>query len=502
MPPQFQQFNAALPTEGLFRSTSGYGETIYRRTGNGIEQLDTLSLLSPQEKQSAGNRGQQASLAQQKLIARGIIYSALPAYNIADVNQAAQKAGIKETSLNSGNYITQNNDLNSFVQTGISAGNISYNFNTPQDFATAQGQFNANKDYVASDGINAPQGQNGGYPSVPGTQYNASVGNLNIPAGTQGGNTASAMTPAQINAYYDSQANSPTPISPSQWMAQQGGAISGGAAPQNQGAYNVNSNATTGNSFIDSNGNIKGTNVKSTSNIQVDKALSGYADLINQNHAAGNVINSNLAITPELAAKFVADSHTQLDPFYQQSVNQVIGDVNANVSRVSQQYQNEVGAQQNQFQQALDTERNQAGNAGVAFSGGRGLKEEYMLSGHNYNLGNLALQYGGQLRDILTGGAAKIGASTPGLTGGTASFNLPNLQTQQATLEGPRGGVAMGGNLQTGYNPSNYQYGTIGNEFKSGMLGTSNEFLSNYLKTAANNSARQFQLVNGAPQLM
>ena len=245
---------------------------------------------------------------------------------------------------------------------------------------------------------------------------------------------------------------------------------------------------------------IEGTTVQKTGNDAVDAALAGIASVIAQNHAAGNVINPALDITPELAAKFVADAHTQLDPYYQQQITSVIGDVNQNLARVKSQFENAQNQSVQDFQTGLFNQREAEAGQGTAISGLRQKNENLSADTENRNLSNLGLGYGGQMRDILVGGAKQVGNGAPGLTGSVSSFNLPDTLTKKATLEGTRGGAVAGDTLNTGYNPSIYGIGSIGNEFQSGLIGQANQNLKSYTGTAVNNS-RTFINNNGVPTL-
>jgi LysM repeat protein len=82
-------------TEGLFRSTTDFGSTLYRKVGDRYEQFDLVNALVPMsERQTVGNYGAQANLALQRLKDMyGLDWNSLPAYNIGDLGSAAARSG-------------------------------------------------------------------------------------------------------------------------------------------------------------------------------------------------------------------------------------------------------------------------------------------------------------------------------------------------------------------------------------------------------------------------
>ena len=242
-----------------------------------------------------------------------------------------------------------------------------------------------------------------------------------------------------------------------------------------------------------------------TGNPNLDSILQGLQDFVTKNIAAGNVVNPNLQITPDLASQFLQQAHSQVDPYYQAQINQEIAGINQNLQTLSTQYQNDQANTQATFQQNIAQERNQAGANGVAFSGGRGLTEQNALAAQNRTLSNLDTTYAQNMGNVLRAAAAKIGNNNLGLSGNLNSFQLPTMVGQQATLEGARGGAVQGNALNFGYNPSDYTYGSITagqGGYGSALTQTANQFLSNYQKSAANNSTGQsFQNINGSVTL-
>ena len=134
-----QEFTAYLPNEGLFRSSTDFGSTVYRRIGNRIEQFDMKSLLTPQEQSAARNMGGIAQIAKEKLSQMGVNWDSLPAYNIGDVGTAARKTGVDAGPI-WGTSPNQISSVQELLKSAPSQGSRSLQFNTPTDVATAQTQ--------------------------------------------------------------------------------------------------------------------------------------------------------------------------------------------------------------------------------------------------------------------------------------------------------------------------------------------------------------------------
>lgn len=246
---------------------------------------------------------------------------------------------------------------------------------------------------------------------------------------------------------------------------------------------------------------ISGTNLESTGNPVLDSILKSMSGYIDNNLSLGNVVNPDLQITPDLVQKFLGEAHQQVDPYSQQQLTNEISGINSSLEALGKNYVYDQGNQQAQFQNALGQERNASGNNGTAFSGGRGLIEQNMLGAQNRSLGALDTRYGQDIGNKLREGANLVGNNSLGLNGTTADFKLPNLTPQTASLEGARGGVAGSNPLDFNYDPTTYRTGSLASQYGLDLTNQSNQFLSNYLKSASNNSARTFQNLNGNPTL-
>jgi hypothetical protein len=201
-------------------------------------------------------------------------------------------------------------------------------------------------------------------------------------------------------------------------------------------------------------------------------------------------------------SKFLSEAHSQVDPYYQSIMDSKINDINSALSNLATNFKNSQGQTIQDFQTNLASERNTSANNGIAFSGLRNLGENNMAASTNRTLANLQSNAEYNIGNALRTGALAVGNSGTGPAGGVNSFVLPDVVGASVGLGGERGTGSLGGGLSYDYNPSSYNIGSIGSAANSALVGTANQFLSSYLGSAANNSAKSFQLVNGVPTLM
>lgn len=229
---------------------------------------------------------------------------------------------------------------------------------------------------------------------------------------------------------------------------------------------------------------------QSTGNENIDTLFGGLKDYLTNTLASGYRVNPNLDITPELISKFLADSHQVIDPKYQQILTNEIGNINASLKSLGTNYQNQQGQTVQDFQSNLANSREDASDKGTVFSGQRGLNEQNALNTTNRNLNALDTTYQKNIGDTLRTGASQVGQGASVLVGSTNDFTMPSNASQSVNLEGARGGVSNGGALDYGYNPSNYNYGTIPGNFDSALKSQSDTFTKDYFNTGINNEAQ------------
>lgn len=531
----------------MWRQTGDFGSLIYITNADGsVSQVNLLDpsngLVTQAEKQQAGSAGADAQIALGRLKSMyGIDFNAIPAHNMADV-QGTLKGGY--------------NDAEGSLHVPIQTVPLSQAANQQMASYTTQTMNGPGSGGTGVSRGTLPIG------SAPGSQPTAAgggaQGNLQLPSGLgnlQPGMTGNSvkqlqtwlvqngyMTQAQVNTGYGTYGPQTTAAVAAlqKDLGVNAGQYPGYFGPQTQTAIQSalskmgsKTQVTLGNgqtAYVDAQGNytdaqgnpmtdasVAGSTAgsgagatdtpnagtQSTGNPTLDSILTALRSYVQNQLSIGNKVNPNLQITPDLVQQFLGEAHQAIDPQSQQLLTNEVNNINANLKTLSTQYQSEQGNQVQQFQTDLNTERNNAGNTGTAFSGMRGLTENNMAATTNRNLASLDAGYGQRAGDILRAGGADLGSGVPGLNGSTASFNLPNMATASVGLAGPRGSSITGGALPTNYDPANYTFGTLGENYNTNLANTSNAFLGSYLGSAANNSARSFQSLNGnTPALM
>lgn len=233
----------------------------------------------------------------------------------------------------------------------------------------------------------------------------------------------------------------------------------------------------------------KGNFTPDTGSASLDSVVNSGQAVSAAQLAAGNAINPNLSITPQLVSQFLSEAHTQMDPEGQQNLTDEIEGINSSLQNLTTQYNNSVAQSQQTFQQNLNQERTASAGAGIAFSGERGLAEDQMLNSQNLGLSSLAANAQNQIGATLRSGGAAVGQGIPGLNGSQNDFQVPSLSTATSSLEGAFGGAGPSGNaLNLNYNPGTYQVGSLGQSYQGALQSAQQQLTSNYLGTAANNS--------------
>lgn len=248
-----------------------------------------------------------------------------------------------------------------------------------------------------------------------------------------------------------------------------------------------------------------GTGEISTGSPALDAILKELRDVVAQNQQNGSVVNPEIEITPDLVSKFIEEAKKVVNPHTQQLINENIQSINASLKSLGEQFKSAQEGEIGKFGQDLLGYREEAAGRGVAFSGGRGMGEKNKIEAQNRSLGDLENLYGGQIGNVLRSGSAALGKGVEGLTGSMASFQLPEIAGKRVGADTTKGSstALSGPSLDYSYDPNVYKTSQISRDYSANVVGQSNQFLSNYLKTTPGKStSRNFQLINGVPTLV
>lgn len=219
--------------------------------------------------------------------------------------------------------------------------------------------------------------------------------------------------------------------------------------PMNPGSGNTSSPASSGNTI-----SYNGQTYTLSSPEEASFLTNAILPFLDQMKNQGLAINPALDLGPDTIAKILKKAQSVVHPQYAQQIDAVLQDLNRNTATAAQDYGSSIAGQEQNFKETLGNSREANAGAGLAFSGGRGLEENNLLSTQNRNLASLSSRYGSQLGDYGRAAEEKLGSSA------LQGYNLPSLTNYSASLSG-NGGFDNSGAVSTGYVPGTYKIGSI-----------------------------------------
>jgi hypothetical protein len=186
-----------------------------------------------------------------------------------------------------------------------------------------------------------------------------------------------------------------------------------------------------------------------TGNEDLNTMLKSFQDTLNSTIGSGKIVNPNINITPELTKQWADQASQELDPYYQSQFQAVKSDLSTDLNYLSDQYNQTVKSQQEQFKQNLATQRESEAGAGTIFSGGRLTREQELAKANERNIESLGTTLGYQAQKQGTTAERSIGSlGLSGLTSPTyASQSVSTLNQgdyiplQERNLFTPTGGI-------------------------------------------------------------
>lgn len=192
-----------------------------------------------------------------------------------------------------------------------------------------------------------------------------------------------------------------------------------------------------------------------TGDSNLDTTLKELNNFVQNQLAQGLTINPNLNFDQDTLDKFLETAKTQVHPYYAQQIDAIKNDVLRNASQITGNYENDIAAQQQNFQDTLGNARENYAQSGLTFSGQRTKGEQNIANTQNRTLQGLNTAYANKLYDLGTSAEQKIGS-------GNVNYTLPSLSQYSANLGG-LGGFDKGQSISQ-YNPGQYKLGSIGQE--------------------------------------
>ena len=171
---------------------------------------------------------------------------------------------------------------------------------------------------------------------------------------------------------------------------------------------------------------------------------------------SGQRVNPDLTITPELTAKFVEDATKELDPYYQELINQHKQDLTISYRQLQEDYNTQIEREQPAFQQTLQGQDRAEAESGMAFSSGRKDREQQTISGQQQRLDDLFSNTQRTAEANALSSERAIGSRA------FADLGIPTLQTYSAQRNtiAPRGELATTGSRNL-YTPQTGLFGEL-----------------------------------------
>lgn len=178
---------------------------------------------------------------------------------------------------------------------------------------------------------------------------------------------------------------------------------------------------------------------------------------LQQQLESGKKVNPDLTITPELAQKFVDDATKELDPYYQELINQHKQDLTISFRQLQEDYTKDIERAQQPFQQTLENQDITEANQGTAFSSGRVQREQQTVNEQQQKLDDTFTQ--------AQRGVEKTGLTSERAIGSRnfADLGIPSLQSYSAqrNMIAPQGSLTATGAPRTLYTPQGGLFGEL-----------------------------------------
>ena len=197
-------------------------------------------------------------------------------------------------------------------------------------------------------------------------------------------------------------------------------------------------------------------------------------DVKQKNIAAGKIVNPDVTLEPDKMAEFLQTAKDQLDPYYQEQLKNVEGDLTTSIQRLQDDYNTSIGRSQDTFKQNLGTQAESEAQAGLTYGSERGVRLGRTIENENNALADTAKSTQRSIQDIATADESSIGSSN--LAGLGINYNTPTYTADANgyTSTGTRSLFTPAGNLT----------GSMANEE------TTNEILKQQQLAAAENAKR------------
>ncbi len=161
---------------------------------------------------------------------------------------------------------------------------------------------------------------------------------------------------------------------------------------------------------------------------------------------AGKVINPNIEITPEQVKKFTDQAITELDPYYQEQINNYKDDLDTSITRLTEDFETGVRNAEDPFKRNLEVVAENEAQAGTVYGSERGVRENINVENQQQSIDEVSKDLRRGVEDYYTTAERTLGSDvingieTPKLN----EYNVSNKGFQKTgtrNLFTPIGGV-------------------------------------------------------------
>ena len=145
--------------------------------------------------------------------------------------------------------------------------------------------------------------------------------------------------------------------------------------------------------------------------------------MLEDNIAAGNTINPNIELEPDVINQFLAQAESEFEPFFSGQIRSIREDLSSNLEFLGEQYRIGKEEEETRFKRTLGEARETRAGRGTIFAGGRGAEEKEFAERTGRALELSALGTERAIKSGVTAAERTIGTrELPGITSPITAF--------------------------------------------------------------------------------
>ena len=124
----------------------------------------------------------------------------------------------------------------------------------------------------------------------------------------------------------------------------------------------------------------------------------------------GEQLNPQIIFTPERLKEFTDQATTELEPYYQEVMNQAKGDIEISLNRLSEDYKRGISRAEEPFKEGLATQAESEAQAGLTYGSERGLRERQNVQSQQRSLDDVFRTVERGVQDTTRQGERQLGS--------------------------------------------------------------------------------------------